>query len=143
MDRARLEMHGREYWVVDEKSSTAKNKEGEIVRTQRVLAEPRPVASGDADLEGYTRTAENEISGRFPRLPNPTLVMFVFRTWGRAARPSRAIPPPCPCMTEPNTPCPANPPRARGHERHGATRPARPGAGAAAGLGRGEAPALG
>jgi conjugative transfer region lipoprotein (TIGR03751 family) len=80
-------MHGREYWVVDEKSSAAKNKEGEIVRTQRVLAEPRPIASGDADLEGYTRTAENEISGRFPRLPNPTLVMYVYPHLGPGGAP--------------------------------------------------------
>ncbi len=87
MERARLEMHGREYWVVDEKSSAAKNKEGDIIRTQRVLAEPRPIASGDADLEGYTRTAENEISGRFPRLPNPTLVMYVYPHLGPGGAP--------------------------------------------------------
>ena len=29
-------------------------------------------------LYGYTRTAANELSVRFPRLPNPTLVMYVF-----------------------------------------------------------------
>jgi conjugative transfer region lipoprotein (TIGR03751 family) len=28
--------------------------------------------------EGYVRDARNEIDTRFPRLPNPTLVMFVF-----------------------------------------------------------------
>jgi conjugative transfer region lipoprotein (TIGR03751 family) len=52
-----------------------------------VLAEPRPIASGDADLEGYTRTAENEISGRFPRLPNPTLVMYVYPHLGPGGAP--------------------------------------------------------
>ena len=87
MERARLEMHGREYWVVDQKSSSSKNKDGEIVRTQRILAEPRPIASGDADLEGYTRTAENEIDGRFPRLPNPTLVMYVYPHLGPGGTP--------------------------------------------------------
>ena len=38
----------------------------------------RPLASGDMPLEGYTRDAYNEIETTFPRLPNPTLVMFVF-----------------------------------------------------------------
>ena len=36
----------------------------------------RPVLSEQA--EGYVRGAQNEIDTRFPRLPNPTLVMFVF-----------------------------------------------------------------
>ena len=30
------------------------------------------------DLAGYSRTAYNEIESIFPRLPNPTLVMYVF-----------------------------------------------------------------
>ena len=38
----------------------------------------RPLASSDMPLEGYTRDAYNEIETTFPRLPNPTLVMFVF-----------------------------------------------------------------
>ncbi|MCP5443695.1 MAG: TIGR03751 family conjugal transfer lipoprotein [Chromatiaceae bacterium] len=38
----------------------------------------RPLAFGDAPLEGYTRDAYNEIETMFPRLPNPTLVMYVF-----------------------------------------------------------------
>ncbi len=38
----------------------------------------RPIATGDAALEGYTREAFNEIDVLFPRLPNPTLVMYVF-----------------------------------------------------------------
>lgn len=38
----------------------------------------RPMASGQVDLAGYTRDAYNEIEGRFPRLANPTLVMFVY-----------------------------------------------------------------
>ncbi len=38
----------------------------------------RPLASGDASLDGYTREAVNELETTFPRLPNPTLVMYVF-----------------------------------------------------------------
>lgn len=32
----------------------------------------------DGNLEGYSRNAHNEIEALFPRLPNPTLVMYVF-----------------------------------------------------------------
>ena len=38
----------------------------------------RPILAGDAALQGYTRDAFNEIDVLFPRLPNPTLVMYVF-----------------------------------------------------------------
>ena len=38
----------------------------------------RPLSSGDLPLEGYMRDAYNEIETTFPRLPNPTLVMYVF-----------------------------------------------------------------
>ena len=38
----------------------------------------RSIVSGDAALHGYTRDAFNEIDVLFPRLPNPTLVMYVF-----------------------------------------------------------------
>ena len=38
----------------------------------------RPVAAGNRDLRGYTRTAGNEIDDLFPRLANPDLVMYVF-----------------------------------------------------------------
>jgi len=38
----------------------------------------RGIAPGDGDLYRYTRDAQNEIEGIFPRLPNPTLVMYVF-----------------------------------------------------------------
>lgn len=38
----------------------------------------RPILTGEADLQGYTRDAFNEIDIIFPRLPNPTLVMYVF-----------------------------------------------------------------
>ena len=38
----------------------------------------RPIVSGEAALHGYTRDAFNEIDLLFPRLPNPTLVMYIF-----------------------------------------------------------------
>ena len=38
----------------------------------------RPLKTGVADLQGYSRDAFNEIDVLFPRLPNPTLVMYVF-----------------------------------------------------------------
>lgn len=38
----------------------------------------RPLQSGEALLHGYTREAATEIDTIFPRLPNPTLAMYVF-----------------------------------------------------------------
>ncbi len=38
----------------------------------------RPVGHDDVDLAGYSRTAYTELETIFPRLPNPTLVMYVF-----------------------------------------------------------------
>jgi len=38
----------------------------------------RPLETDVADLAGYTRDAFNELDLHFPRLPNPTLVMYVF-----------------------------------------------------------------
>lgn len=38
----------------------------------------RPVGNDDVDLAGYSRTAYTELETIFPRLPNPTLVMYVF-----------------------------------------------------------------
>ena len=38
----------------------------------------RPLDTGLADLAGYVRDAYNELDTIFPRLPNPTLVMYVF-----------------------------------------------------------------
>ncbi len=38
----------------------------------------RPIVSGEGMLQGYTRDAFNEIDVLFPRLPNPTLVMYIF-----------------------------------------------------------------
>ena len=36
------------------------------------------IVDGDGALHGYTRDAFNEIDATFPRLPNPSLVMYVF-----------------------------------------------------------------
>ena len=38
----------------------------------------RKLQTGEAELHGYTRDAANEIDAIFPRIPNPTLVMYVF-----------------------------------------------------------------
>jgi conjugative transfer region lipoprotein (TIGR03751 family) len=38
----------------------------------------RATVTGEAALQGYTREAFNEIDVLFPRLLNPTLVMYVF-----------------------------------------------------------------
>lgn len=38
----------------------------------------QPVVDGDGALHGYTREAYNEIDTTFPRVPNPSLVMYVY-----------------------------------------------------------------
>jgi conjugative transfer region lipoprotein (TIGR03751 family) len=38
----------------------------------------RGTGDGSSGLAGFTRAAYNEIDALFPRLPNPTLVMYVF-----------------------------------------------------------------
>ena len=38
----------------------------------------RPPLNGTYGLSGYTRDAFNELNVRFPRLPNPILIMYVF-----------------------------------------------------------------
>jgi conjugative transfer region lipoprotein (TIGR03751 family) len=38
----------------------------------------RRINLGEEDLHGYTREAFNELDLSFPRLPNPSLVMYVF-----------------------------------------------------------------
>ena len=38
----------------------------------------RPIVNGADALAGYTREAYDEIDTVFPRLPNPSLVMYVF-----------------------------------------------------------------
>ena len=36
------------------------------------------LSDSDTDLKGYTRDVNNELSLHFPRLPNPTIVLYVF-----------------------------------------------------------------
>lgn len=49
----------------------------EVTALRREVA-GRPVGHHDVDLAGYARTAYTELDTIFPRLPNPTLVMYVF-----------------------------------------------------------------
>ena len=51
-----------------------------LQNTMRVRQElkARPIETGLKDLAGYVRDAFNELDAHFPRLPNPTLVMYVF-----------------------------------------------------------------
>ena len=44
----------------------------------RAELKSRPLETDVADLAGYLRDAFNEREAHFPRLPNPTLVMYVF-----------------------------------------------------------------
>ncbi|MEX2123880.1 MAG: TIGR03751 family conjugal transfer lipoprotein [Woeseia sp.] len=44
----------------------------------RAELKSRPVDTDVADLAGYVRDAFNELDAHFPRLPNPTLVLYVF-----------------------------------------------------------------
>jgi len=38
----------------------------------------RPLRNGNLDLHGYTRSAHDEIESVFTRLPNPTLILYVY-----------------------------------------------------------------
>ena len=49
----------------------------DTMRVRKAL-KGRALKSDAADLGGYTRDAYNELDTHFPRLPNPTLVMYVF-----------------------------------------------------------------
>jgi len=46
--------------------------------TARDAMGSRTIGDGAADLYGYTRDMSNEIDALFPRLSNPTLVLYVF-----------------------------------------------------------------
>ena len=53
----------------------------------RRSVQARRIRSDASDLAGYTRDAYNELDLHFPRLPNPTLVLYVYP---HLAGPSRA-----------------------------------------------------
>ena len=46
----------------------------------------RPIHDDGVDLAGYTRDAYNELNLHFPRLPNPTLVLYVYPHLAGSAR---------------------------------------------------------
>jgi len=46
----------------------------------------RPIGNDESDLAGYSRSAHTELETIFPRLPNPTLVMYVFPHLAGAGR---------------------------------------------------------
>lgn len=53
------------------------HQEIEGAREQIGTQRGRAIHNGDTDLNGYTRTAYSEINELFPRLPNPTLIMYI------------------------------------------------------------------
>ena len=61
--------------------------ETHVSTTSRQPRMYRPVHSEQRDLAGYTRDASNEINLKFPRLPNPELVLFVFPHLSPKGRP--------------------------------------------------------
>ena len=51
---------------------------GASVDGARAAVGDRPLDEPDETSAGYVRTTQQELDTHFPRLPNPTLVMFVF-----------------------------------------------------------------
>ena len=56
---------------------------GEIYNQHQALTSAiqtrfRLLPDGDSDLKGYTREVNNELSIHFPRLPNPTIILYIF-----------------------------------------------------------------
>ncbi len=56
------------------KPNTAERKSNRPLHTIKF----RPLHSGNRDLHGYTRSAHDEIESVFTRLPNPTLILYVY-----------------------------------------------------------------
>ena len=52
-------------------------QQGQSASTDRPDYPPLPALELDG-LYGYTRTSFSELDVQFPRLPNPTIIMFVF-----------------------------------------------------------------
>ncbi len=46
--------------------------------TNPIFQQPAPAPASDTELWGYTRQVNNELSVHFPRLPNPTIILYVF-----------------------------------------------------------------
>lgn len=59
------------------KAHFASHRQGEgSLHTARTMAGGH-LQTGPTDLAGYTRDAYTEIEMRFPRLPNPTFIMYI------------------------------------------------------------------
>ncbi|KOE64193.1 TIGR03751 family conjugal transfer lipoprotein [Aggregatibacter actinomycetemcomitans] len=57
--------------------ATGNNAQFQTYRNNaRSLEAPRYIPAGEQ--QSYSRTAENEITNLFPRLPNPDLIMYVY-----------------------------------------------------------------
>jgi conjugative transfer region lipoprotein (TIGR03751 family) len=50
----------------------------EDTESPRQAAASRPIEAGETALAGFSRSAFTELDTLFPRLPNPTLVLYVF-----------------------------------------------------------------
>jgi conjugative transfer region lipoprotein (TIGR03751 family) len=61
--------------VYDTHLTGSRNGEPGLVSARR--AAQRPLLNAAAHLQGYTRTAYNEIDNLFPFLPNPTLILYI------------------------------------------------------------------
>ena len=51
---------------------------GEDTESPRQAVASRPIEAGETALAGFGRSAFTELDTLFPRLPNPTLVLYVF-----------------------------------------------------------------
>ena len=51
---------------------------GASTASARAAVGPRALIGDQDNLAGYTRQSDTELDTHFPRLPNPTLVMYVF-----------------------------------------------------------------
>lgn len=47
-------------------------------QTQQIQRPLRPIGPYDSEPRHYSRDARNEIEAIFPKLPNPTLIMYVY-----------------------------------------------------------------
>lgn len=64
-----------------------KSGNGNLIPTRQNVAQDPVRAVNFQEQESYTRTAENEITNLFPRLPNPDLVMYIFPHLSDTAEP--------------------------------------------------------
>jgi len=63
--------------VYERQADESGAQEIDSVRERIGTHKGRAIHNGDTDLSGYTRTAFTEINELFPRLPNPTLIMYI------------------------------------------------------------------